>query len=61
MSVEQRRRRVRTAFIIFDLKDPSQLPSISEPLYNKLHAKITIIPVMNQEDLRKGLQQLATS
>lgn len=52
---------VRTAFIIFDLKDPSQLPAISEPLFNKLRAKITMIPVMNQEDLQRGLQQLASS
>jgi hypothetical protein len=52
---------VRTAYIIFDLQDPSELPSISEPLFSKLHANIRLFPVMNQEDLQKGLQQAASS
>ena len=52
---------VRTAFIVFDLKDPSQLPSISEPLFSSVNAKITLFPVMNQEDLQKGLQEFASS
>ncbi len=49
---------MRTAFIVFDLKDPSQLPAISEPLFSKLKATIEMFPVMNQEDLKKGLQQV---
>lgn len=49
----------RTAFIVFDLKDPSQLPAISEPLFSKVKATIEMFPVMDQEDLQKGLQQLA--
>jgi hypothetical protein len=49
---------VRTAFIIFDLKDPSDLPSISEPLFRGAKANIEMIPVMNREDLQKGLQQI---
>ena len=49
---------VRTAFIVFDLKDPSQLPAISEPLFSKLKATIEMFPVMDQEDLKKGLQQV---
>jgi hypothetical protein len=52
---------VRTAFIIFDLQDPSELPSISEPLFSHFHANIQLFPVMNQEDLQKGLQQLGSS
>ena len=52
---------VRTAFIIFDLQDTSELPSISEPLFNKFNANILLFPVMNQEDLQKGLQQLGSS
>lgn len=50
---------VRTAFLIFDLADPSQLPAISEPLYSQLGAKLEMFPVMDQDDLRKGLAQLA--
>jgi hypothetical protein len=50
---------IRTAFIVFDLKDPSQLPPLTEPLYRELKATVELFPVMNQEDLQKGLQQLA--
>jgi hypothetical protein len=52
---------VRTAFFVFDLKDPSELPSISEPLFSKVKAKIEMFPVMNQDDLQKGLRQLGQS
>jgi hypothetical protein len=52
-------RGVRTAFIVFDMQDPSQLPAITEPLFRSLKATIEMFPVMNQEDLQKGLQQLA--
>jgi len=49
---------LRTAFIIFDLEDPSQIPSISEPLFRTVKAKVTFMPVMNREDLQKGLQEV---
>ena len=49
---------VRTAFIVFDLQDPSQLPSLTEPMFSRLKATVEMFPVMNQEDLQKGLQQL---
>ncbi|MDQ3723569.1 MAG: hypothetical protein M3376_11020 [Actinomycetota bacterium] len=49
---------VRTAFIIFDLEHPSQLPSITEPLFRTMKAKVTFMPVMNREDLLKGLQEI---
>jgi hypothetical protein len=51
---------VRTAFIVFDLQDPSELPAISEPFFSKLKANIKLFPVMNREDLQKGLQQIAS-
>lgn len=50
---------IRTAFIVFDLADPSQLPTITEPLFSKMKANIQMFPVMDREDLQKGLQQLA--
>jgi len=49
---------MRTAFIVFDLKDPSQIPSITEPLFSKVKAKIEMFPVMDRDDLAKGLQQI---
>jgi hypothetical protein len=50
---------MRTAFLVFDLKDPSDLPSLTEPLFGRLKANVQMFPVMNLEDLQKGLQQLA--
>ena len=52
---------VRTAFIVFVLEDPSQIPSITEPLFSKLNATVEMIPVMNRADLQTGLSQLAES
>jgi hypothetical protein len=49
---------VRTAFIVFDLQDPSDLPSITEPLFNRLKATVEMFPVMDRDDLQKGLQKL---
>jgi hypothetical protein len=50
---------IRTAFIVFDLKDPSQLPALTEPLFSKLKANIQMFPVMDREDLQKGLGRLS--
>ncbi len=49
---------VRTAFIVFDLQSPSQLPPITEPLFRTMKATIEMFPVMDQEDLQKGLGQI---
>jgi hypothetical protein len=49
----------RTAFIVFDLQDVADLPSISEPVFNHLHAKVSYAPVMTAEDLHRGLSKLA--
>jgi hypothetical protein len=51
---------VRTAFIVFDLQDPSQVPSLTEPFFSKLKATVRMFPVMDREDLQKGLQQIAS-
>ena len=51
----------RTAFIFFDLKDPSQIPLVSEPFYQITQASVEIIPVMNADDLQEGLRQLGES
>lgn len=48
----------RTAFLVFDMNDPSQLPSLTEPLFSTAKAKVEIFPVMDQDDLQRGLQQL---
>jgi hypothetical protein len=48
----------RTCYLVFDLQDSSRLPVIAEPLFLNLGAKIEVSPVMNPEDLQKGLAQL---
>jgi hypothetical protein len=52
---------MRAAFIVFDLEDPSQVPVICEPLFMELNAKITMIPVMNGDDVRTGVQRFLSS
>jgi hypothetical protein len=49
----------RSAYIVFDMQDPSQMPVIAEPLFQGLHAKVSFAPVMNLEDLQKGLGEVA--
>lgn len=48
----------RTAFIIFDMDDPAQLPALSEPLFSELGARVEIFPVMDRDDLERGLSAL---
>lgn len=48
----------RSGILVFDLSDVSEIPSIGEPLMQAFNARITIRPVMNSEDLRKGLSSL---
>ncbi|WP_189530681.1 DUF3303 family protein [Streptomyces roseolilacinus] len=52
---------VRTGFIVMDLEDPSQLPSISEPFFSRLNATIEAFPVMTVDDVRAGLQRYASA
>ncbi len=48
----------RCALIVFDMKDSSEIPGIAEPLFAGLDAEIELQPVMNLDDLRKGLSAL---
>ena len=41
----------RCGFIIFDMKDTSQIPSIAEPWFLAFNARLTITPAMSPEDL----------
>jgi hypothetical protein len=49
----------RGGLIFFDLADPSQIPEVVEPLFLNLHAATELTPVMNADDLRKGLGKVA--
>lgn len=45
----------RCAVLFFDMQDASEIPSIAEPLFAALNAEIELQPVMNADDLKKGL------
>jgi hypothetical protein len=45
----------RTGFLVFDLADSSQIPVIAEPLFQELHRSVEFLPVMNIDDLQRGL------
>ena len=49
----------RTALLVFDLKDPAQIPAVAEPLFMQLNAGVEFFPVMNTEDLKAGLEKAA--
>lgn len=49
----------RTAFVVFDMPDSSALPPFTEPLFMELNAEVQLSPVMNGDDLQKGLSQLS--
>jgi hypothetical protein len=48
----------RTAIFVFDLTDSSSIPSICETFFQVFEASIEIAPVMNADDLKKGLAKL---
>jgi hypothetical protein len=43
----------RCAMMFFDMNDA--FPGIVEPLFAGLNARVQLLPVMNAEDLKKGL------
>ncbi|MEU5280409.1 hypothetical protein AB0G87_28805 [Streptomyces asoensis] len=48
----------RTAYVFFDMQDSAQMPVLSEPFFLHLGAEISYTPVMNMEDVQRGLSQL---
>jgi hypothetical protein len=48
----------RTAYMVFDMADASDMPPFAEPFFEGLEADVAIAPVMNVQDLQKGLSQL---
>ncbi|MET9522824.1 DUF3303 domain-containing protein [Streptomyces coeruleorubidus] len=48
----------RTCFLVFDMQDSSQMPPTLEPFFTDLNAEVEVFPVMNSDDLQKGLSQL---
>ena len=49
----------RTGFIVFDLKDESDIPSIAEPFFMGVGASIDMSPCMTVADVQVGLEKAA--
>ena len=50
-------RGIRTAIMVIDMKDPSEIPVIAEPLFENLNAAVEFLTVMNVDDLKKGFEK----
>ncbi|HZU16645.1 MAG TPA: hypothetical protein VFD01_08645 [Candidatus Dormibacteraeota bacterium] len=48
----------RTALIVFDMKDVAMMPKLAEPFFMRLDARVDLAPVMDAQDLERGLQQV---
>src|SRR5262245_12126688 len=44
----------RSASIVFDMKDTSEIPAVAEPWFLAFNAKVSFRPVMNPQDLAKA-------
>jgi len=49
----------RTGYLVFDMVDSAQIPVIAEPLFRRMGASVQFIPVMNADELRRGLAAAA--
>jgi len=47
----------RTAIFVFDMAGSWQIPAAVEPMFSKLGASVSLTPVMNAEDLQRGLKE----
>ncbi|MGW5848282.1 hypothetical protein ACWFQ8_10080 [Streptomyces sp. NPDC055254] len=52
---------VRSCWLVFDLQDSAHLPPLVEDLFLQFNAEIEVAPVMNAEDLAKGLAAMKSS
>lgn len=44
----------RSGSVVFDMKDPSQIPAVAEPWFLAFNAKVSFRPVMTPQDLAKA-------
>jgi hypothetical protein len=49
----------RAGMIFFEMADPSQIVETVEPFFLHLNASTELVPVMNADDLKKGLAKVA--
>ncbi|MGV9288146.1 hypothetical protein [Streptomyces sp. NPDC003719] len=48
----------RTALLFFDMQDSSELPALNERFFTEMSAEVEVCPIMNGDDLAKGLSQM---
>ena len=49
----------RTALMVFDMKEASDIPMIAEKFFMGFNAAVQFTPVMNADDLKKGLSKIS--
>jgi len=48
----------RSCSIVFDMKDPSEIPAVAEPWFLAFNAGVSLRPIMNLQDLAKAGQSI---
>ena len=48
----------RTALVVFDMPDSSDMVAFGEPFFMAVDAEVEVVPIMNADDLQKGLGKL---
>ena len=49
----------RGGYLVINVDDASQIPAISEPFFQNMHATVTFVPVMTPEEMARGVGSLA--
>lgn len=52
---------VRSCWMVFDLQESARMPALVESLLLEFNAEVEVAPVMNAEDLAKGLAAMESS
>lgn len=51
----------RTAFLVVNLADSSQIPGVAEPFFLAFNAKVEFHPAMNLEDLKNAMPAIESA